>query len=274
MPEACNETACCSGGSDIGGIVIDDCGSAMCSISGAPVHYHSPFVLPACRFPRIVYTAIRTKVDYVLFGPLGEPGDNCYIKDGGSIRWGYEENTWTDDTYCQPMKTVRTLDGTDNGCSDMEWNQALTVLREFIEPTEIFRTGFYSNGVTTFTYEFVITLSGAIDLDALPANCTLENGFDSRFKIGCGGVAELVSKAPIEFINLIGRVAWYGSSISGFAMRPYKIIETTTIKGCPDIVSTTCQSFPKSDVTTADQVDCITLTPAKDTALTVESGAC
>jgi hypothetical protein len=281
MPEACDQTACCSG-SEIGSIVIGDCGSAICSVINQPIYYQLPFTFDAgaCDHRRLVYTTLKEQFDYELSGTIGEVGDYCYrIATDPPAQWGTIDTTSTPDTYCVafPGTPVRETygDQLQFNCANLTFDPGGGLVFEFIEDTQIFQQYLYTadSGAVTFTWYRVLILSGEIDLDTAAPGCALENGFENAYKVGCGGVVELLSRTPIPDINLVGRMVSTGTSISGFALRPYKIIEEVT-RYCPTRVETTCQSFPKNNGTDAPQADCVTLIPGANTSLRVEAGAC
>ena len=279
MPEACDPMLCC-GGSSIGSIVLGSCGSAKCSVANTPRFYHLPFVPNdgGCDRPRLVYTTLKEQFDYELTGTIGEAGDYCYRVAGDApTQWGTIDTTSTTDTYCvgMPGAPVRETygDQLQFNCANLTFDPGGGLQFEFTDPTQIFQQYLYTalDGAVTFLYYRVLILSGEIDLDAPPPGCALENGFDNAYKVGCGGVVELLSRTPIDTINLIGRGVSTGTSISGLALRPYKIIEEVT-SYCPTRVTRTCQSFLPD--TAAPQADCVTLIPGANTSLRVEAGGC
>lgn len=277
MPEACDPMLCC-GGSSIGSIVLGSCGSAICSVVNTPRFYHLPFTFDAgvCDHRRLVYTTLKEQFDYELSGTVGDPGDTCYrVATDSPALWGTIDTTSTPDPYCVGMTTVRDTygDQLQGNCANLTFDPGGGLQFEFTDPTQIFQQYLYTalGGAVTFLYYRVLILSGEIDLDAPPPGCALEIGFDNAYKVGCGGVVERIARVAIGDINLVGRSASTGTSISGIALRPYKIVEEVT-SYCPTRVTTSCQSFLPD--TTAPQADCVTLIPGANTTLKVLAGAC
>jgi len=281
MPEACDQTACCSG-SSIGSIVLGSCGSAICSVSPCSYpgggNYFLPFDFDAgvCGHRRLVYTTMKEQFDYELSGILSEPGDHCYrLADDPPTQWGTIDTTSTTDVCCVGLTTVRDTygDQLQGNCANLTFDPGGGLVFSFREATQIFEEYVYTanSGEVTFHWYRVFTLYGEIDLDAPPPGCALENGFDNAYRVGCGGVVERIARVAIDEINLIGRSVSTGTSISGFALRPYKIIEEVT-SYCPTRVTTSCQSFLPE--TAAPQADCVTLIPGANTTLSVRAGAC
>jgi hypothetical protein len=161
-------------------------------------------------------------------------------------------------------------------CANLTFDPGGGLQFEFTDPTQIFQQYLYTalDGQVTFLWYRVLILSGEIDLDAPPPGCALEIGFDNVYKVGCGGVVERLSRVAIGDINLIGgtgSAVSTGTSISGIALRPYKIIEEVT-SYCPTRVTTSCQSFLPD--ASAPQADCVTLIPGANTTLKITAGAC
>jgi len=280
MPDPCNETACCSGAGDIGGIVIDECGSAKCSIEGGPRFYHFQLTYNAavCAYFRYVYQTLRSSTIYELSGNSADPDDFCYREPGEIVQWGFTDTTTTADPYCVAMTTTREEfgDQLQGNCANLTFDGPEVLESEDIGPTFWYRSYVHtaSGGLVTFRRIFVLELEGEIDLEAILIGCALENGFYNRFGLGCGGVPELISREPVGTIDLNKIVVNAGTSISGLATRPYKIIETTNTGHCPTTFTTECESFAVREGEGVSQVDCVTLTPAVGTSVRVESGAC
>lgn len=280
MPDPCDETACCSGAGDIGGIVIDECGSAKCSIEGRPRFYHLPFAFNAtvCNYLRYVYTSLRETTIYELSGNSADPEDFCYRDPGEVVQWGFTDTTTTADPYCVAMITTREEfgDQLQGNCANLTFDGPEVLEQEDITPTFWYRV--YSHtadgGLVTFRRVVVLELEGEIDLESILIGCALENGFDKRYKLGCLGAVELISRVAIGTINLNGTTVSAGTSISGLATRPYRIIETTITGHCPTTSTDECESFPLRTDLGASQVDCVTLTPAVGTYVRLESGGC
>lgn len=278
MPEICDETACCTG--DLGGIVIDQCGSAKCSIEGGPRFYHLPldFNATVCDYLRVVYTTLRESTIYELEGNSADEDDYCYREPGQISQWGFTDTTSTLDPYCVAMSTTREEfgDPLQGNCANLTFDGPETLVQEEITSTFWYRVYLRtaSGGVVTFRRIVVLELEGEIDLEAILMGCALENGFYNRFKLGCNGVPELLSREPVSEIQLVGMVISPGTSISGMATRPYRIVERTFTGHCPDTYTEECEAFPFRDGQNVSQVDCITLSPAIGTSLRVEAGSC
>jgi len=279
MPDPCDETACCSGANDIGGIVIDECGSAKCSIEGVPRFYHHQFTRdPNCAYFRYVYATLRETTIYELSGNSADPEDYCYREPGEISQWGFTDTTTTADPYCVPMSTTREEfgDQLQNNCANLTFDGPEVLEQEDIGTTFWYRAYSHtaSGGLVTFRRIIVLELDGEIDLESILIGCALENGFDKRFRLGCGGVPELISREPVGTIELNGISVSAGTSISGLATRPYKIIETTITGHCPTTSTDECESFPVREGEGVSQVDCVTLTPAVGTSVSLQSGSC
>ncbi len=280
MAEVCDETACCSGVTDIGGIVIDECGSARCSIEGRPRFYHVPldYNATACAYLRYVYSTLRETTIYELSGNSADPEDFCFREAGEIVQWGFTDTTATADPYCVAMSTTREEfgDQLQGNCANLTFDGPEVLEQEEISATFHYRSyvSTASGGLVTFRRVVVLELDGEIDLESILAGCALENGFDKRYNIGCLGVIELLSRDPVGTINLNGTSVSAGTSVSGLATRPYRIIETTITGHCPTTSTEECESFPLREGSEVSQVDCVTLTPAVGTSIRLESGAC
>ena len=219
---------------------------------------------------------MKEQFDYELSGKIGETVDTCYrVATDPPALWGTIDTTSTTDVCCAGMTTTRETygDQLNGNCANLTFDPGGGLVFSFREATQVFEEYLYTanGGEVTFHWYRVFTLFGEIDLDAPPLGCALENGFDNAYKVGCGGVVELLSRTPISDINLIGISVSTGTSISGLALRPYKIIEEVT-SYCPTLVTRTCQSFLPD--TAAPQADCVTLIPGANTTLSVQAGVC
>jgi hypothetical protein len=271
MPEECSQTGCCDG--DVASITVDDCGSAICSNSilrdGSsctflPLNYD----VNVCSYYRTVYEGKDEAFSYTYSDSNAEEDDFCFNDGVETFEWGYSERT----VGC--VTGPRTEEGNQllGSCpAGVAW-ETETIEDEGRTEDSYYKITKYTalGGKVRFSIFRTIQLFGPIDLEAVVLGCALENGLDRSSVVDEKGKALSSAAVPVGDINLIGRSASAGTRIKGTAVRPYHIVETETTGHCPTTTEVSCESF----LTPVGQVDCITISPAASTSVSVLSGPC